>query len=55
MIPKLEDEKPIFCKWVYKIKKCPNGLVERYKTWLVAQGFSQQYGLDYNGTFSSVV
>lgn len=54
LVPKLEDAKPIFCKWVYKIKKRPNGLVKRYKTWLVAQGFSQQYELDYNRTFSLV-
>ena len=46
--------KPIYCKWVYKVKTRPDESVERYKARLVAQGFSKQYGLDYVGTFSLV-
>lgn len=45
----------ISCKWVHKIKNCPNGLVERHKVRLVARGFLQQYGLDYDKTFSLMV
>ncbi|XP_068312525.1 uncharacterized protein [Pyrus communis] len=32
--------KPIGCKWVYKAKKCSKGDIERYKTRLVAKGYT---------------
>ncbi|KAK9185737.1 hypothetical protein WN943_026096 [Citrus x changshan-huyou] len=54
LVPKPKDVKPISCRWVYKIKHCPDGSIERYKARLVARGFSQQYELDYNETFSPV-
>ena len=46
--------KPISSKWVYKFKTHANGSVEKYKACLVARGFSQQYELDYDETFSPV-
>lgn len=52
LVPKPRDVKPISCKWVYKVKTRPDESVERYKVRLVASGFSQQFGLDYDETFS---
>lgn len=39
---------------MFKIKRCTDGSIERYKARLVAHGFSQQYVQDYNETFSLV-
>ena len=43
------------CKYVFKTKYKPNGEIEKYKVRLVAQGFLQQEGVDYNEVFAPVV
>jgi hypothetical protein len=52
VLPK--DKKAIKCKWVYKIKHNVDGFVNRYKERLVAKGYAQTYGIDYEKTYSLV-
>lgn len=54
LVPKPKDVQPISCKWVYKIKCRSDGSIERNNDRLVAEGFSKQYGLDYDESFSPV-
>jgi hypothetical protein len=45
---------PIGTKWVWKNKKGEKGEVVRNKSRLVAQGFNQKDGIDYEETFAPV-
>ena len=54
LVPKPADAELVSCKWVYKLKRNADGTISRHKARLVARGFSQQYGRDYEETFSPV-
>jgi hypothetical protein len=45
-------KKPIGRKWVYKVKYKADGTLDKYIAQLVAKGFSQQEGIDYEETFA---
>ncbi|KAJ9538099.1 LOW QUALITY PROTEIN: hypothetical protein OSB04_030832 [Centaurea solstitialis] len=55
LVPKPSDANIVGNRWLFRHKFDSNGCLERYKARLVAQGFSQQPGLDFDDTFSPVV
>ena len=44
----------VSCEWVFKIKKNSAGEINKYKAWLVACSFTQQYGVDYDEIYTPV-
>jgi hypothetical protein len=55
LVPANQGQNLIDCKWVYKIKYKADDTVDRYKVRLVAKGFKQRYGIDYEDTFNPLV
>ena len=55
IVPLPTEKKAVGSKWVFKIKTGADGNIEQYKARLVAEGFTLQYGADYDETFSPVV
>ena len=54
LVKRPKYRRAIGCKWVFRVKHDGHGTVERFKGRLVAQGYSQKYGIDYEETFAPV-
>ena len=54
LVPPPEGKNIVGSRWVLKVKRNEDGSVDRFKARLVAQGYSQVKGLDYDEVFSPV-
>ena len=54
LVPLPQGRKAIGNKWVYKIKRDGNDQVERCHVRLVAKGYDQKEGIDFNEIFSPI-
>ena len=54
VVPHPKGRKVVGSKWVFRIKRGPDGNIQKYKARIIAQGFMQIEGIDYNETFAPV-
>lgn len=55
IVDKPKNVNLVSTKWIFKVKKLPNGEIDKFKARLVARGFTQQEGIDFFEVFSGVV
>ena len=54
LVPAPPNTSIIGSNWIYSVKVRSDGSLDRYKARLVAQGYKQEYGIDYEETFAPV-
>ncbi|CAL8130892.1 unnamed protein product [Prunus armeniaca] len=53
-LPLPRGKKAVGCRWVFTLKHKADGSIDRHKARLVANGYTQTYGVDYLETFAQV-
>ena len=54
LVPPPDGKNVVGSRWVFKVKRDVDGSAQRFKARLVAQGYSQSKGIDYQEVFSPV-
>lgn len=55
LMPPSPTQSVVGSKWAFKLKHNSDGSINKYKARLVAKGFHQQYGVNFEETFSPVI
>ena len=54
LVPRPKNRSVVGTKWVFRNKIDPDGIITRNKARLIAKGYSQQEGIDYDETYALV-
>ena len=55
LVPRPQHHNIMGNKWIFRIKRHPDNGISRYKARLIAKGYNQQDGVDYDQIFSLVL
>ena len=50
-----KNRKALLCRWVYRLNQTTDSPSPKYKARIVAKGFRQEYGVDFDEVFSPVI
>jgi hypothetical protein len=51
-VPQTLDQEILTCCWVFAVKRNQEGVVTKYKAWIVAQGFKKVHSVNVTETFA---
>jgi hypothetical protein len=55
VVDKVEEGKEVDSKWVFKVTRLEDGRIDKFKARLVAQGFTQCPGFNFDKTYATVI